>query len=179
MLQRWYRQFWGRTHTKRTKKRICHCGSSVVFICSYVWLSQTSYSPKTGEEQQQQWLTWAYHIAYCSSVCTGQTVPVPPSHSHIPPALLSPHFTVRNFLFFIPSPSSWGSKLFLIQSPKPILRRPLLYTHRHPSATRRLLTLPHFLPNPGSCTISQRKHSSLSAQTCRQKPYSVYMRGRK
>lgn len=126
-----------------------------------------------------QWFTWAnYTVSHTSvSIPPGRTVPEPFSLCLTSSLTISsPSYSLAESFFFS-FPSSWVWKLFLIQSPYPILCRPLPHTDipRPPGA---LLTLSPFLPNPGSCTISLWNRSSLSVQTCWQEPYSVSMRER-
>lgn len=133
------------------------------------------------QNTRPQWFTWAYYTVYRTSV-SGQTVPVPfPLCLTLTSSLaISPpsYWLTATTYFFFPFPSiQLGLKLFLIQSPYPIPRRPLPHTGK-PRPPDALLTLSPFLPNPGSCTISQWNRSSLSVQTCWQEPYSVYMRER-
>lgn len=159
MLQRAERQFWGQAHTKQTKKESVIMGH-LWFHTFHLPLCVTVINILLIQNTRTQGFTWANY-----SVCGGTRVSIPPGQIVLVPFLLTLTssltiylLTVLFFFFSI----QLGLKLFL--NPIPLsnsLQTPFSHIDipRPPDA---LLTLSPFLPNPGSCTISQWNRSSLS-----------------
>ena len=179
---------WDEPTQKRTKKRNLSLRVTfgfTHFISLYVRLSQTSYSTKTqGRCDSRELITPVWRTSV--SIPPGQTVPVPLclARFHILPHNLFPSYS-RLETFIYSFPSSWVSSFYPIQSPHPFF--PFFFCQTRPCSPHTdipqppgaLLTLSPFLPNSGSRTISQWNRSSLSVQTCRQEPWSIYIRERR
>lgn len=130
------------------------------------------------QNTRPQWFTWAnykyFHTSRTKCPCSFLSL----SHSHILSHNLSPLFLTNSQkdFFFLFHPA--GSQA--LPNPIPLSNffpHPLSQTDI-PQPPDALLTPSPFLPNPGSCTISQWNYSSLSVRTCWQEPCSIYIRKR-